>query len=299
VSKAPAVEAARPFVKWAGGKRFVASALDELGLLPGPGMYKTYVEPFVGGGALFFRLRPSRALLNDANEELIRAYRAIKEDVGRLTSALAAHEKAHNHVSSPDQEAYYYSVRAQDPRFLAPVERAARFIYLNRTCFNGLYRVNSKGVFNVPIGRYANPTICDPTRLQAAHYALQGASLRCGDFRLLGPLVERGDFVYCDPPYVPVSATANFTSYTADSFSETDQHDLALLAGEWAERGAKVLLSNSDAPSVRKTYKRAGFQTTSISVPRAINSNGARRGRIAESVFFNYDPVPRQQRLET
>jgi len=262
----------RPFLKWAGGKRQLLPRI--LALVPT--RVRTYVEPFIGGGALFFALagarRFERAVLGDVNGELINCYETIRDDVESVIVRLSRLRNT---------PATYYAIRRQSPERLEPAARAARVIYLNRCGFNGLYRVNSDGVFNVPFGRYARPKICDPERLRAASRALAGVELVRGDFRTvigrrrLGP----DDFVYLDPPYVPISKTASFTGY-AGGFSMDDQERLAKLLRKLADKGVPALLSNSDCADTRRLYE--GLTIESLPARRAINSVASRRGPVAE-----------------
>jgi len=266
------IAAARPFLKWAGGKRQLLPRI--LALVPP--RVRTYVEPFLGGGAVFFALasqrRFERAVLGDVNGELINCYETVRDDVEDLIARLA---RLRNTPTA------YYAIRRQQPERLEPAARAARVIYLNRCGFNGLYRVNSDGLFNVPFGRYARPKICDPERLRAASRALAGVELVRGDFkavigrRRLGP----DDFVYLDPPYVPISKTASFTGY-AGGFSMDDQERLARLLRRLAATGVPGLLSNSDCADTRRLY--AGLVFESLPARRAINSVASRRGPVAE-----------------
>jgi DNA adenine methylase len=263
--------AASPFLKWAGGK---GQLLPEL-LARVPPKLGTYHEPFLGSGAFFFALRAAgrlkRARLCDANEELINAFCAVRDDV----EAVIGHLRRH----TADAE-HFYEVRALDPANLSPSERAARLIYLNRTCFNGLYRVNTRGRFNVPYGRYQNPRICDPPRLEAASAALRGVELVCEPFGDALTRAKRGDFVYLDPPYVPVSKSASFTAYSAGGFGPVEQKRLARDAMALAERGVHVLLSNADVPVVHDLY--ADCLRERVQAARAINSKGDRRGKVSE-----------------
>lgn len=259
---------AKPFLKWAGGK---TSLLPEI--LPRlPKKIRTYYEPFVGGGAVFFALavenRFKRSVLGDANEELIETYLAVRDDLGGLLPRLKAHAVKHS-------EDYFYKVRASRGSY-----GPARFIYLNRTCFNGLYRVNRKGEFNVPFGKYANPTICDEENLRACTVALSDVELLAMDFDSSTTGASRGDAVYFDPPYVPASDTANFTAYVKGGFGPETQERLHGVAERLAKRGAHVLLSNSDTPFVRKLYK--GWKIERVEAPRRINSKGEKRGNVGE-----------------
>lgn len=271
----------RPFIKWAGGKRRLLSELvPEL-----PGDWGRYHEPFVGGGALFFDLASRRvpeltswAVLSDANRRLVRTYRAVRDAPERLIARLQQHAASHGEES-------YYAVRALDPdAFVDDVEVAAWFIYLNKTAFNGLYRVNKKGRFNVPIGRYDNPNICDVDGILQASVALQGAELHHEGFEGVLDRAVAGDVVYFDPPYVPASKTASFTDYTQDGFSLADQARLRDTARALKERGVHVILSNSDTPMVRDLY-RDQFELRHVLCGRSINSKGSQRGRVGELVI--------------
>ncbi len=257
----------RPFLKWAGGK---TQLLPQI-LARFPKVYRRYHEPFVGGGAVFFGLLPARAILSDINADLVATYAAIRDDVGAVIAALEEHEVSETH---------YYAVRAQQPGELTAVAAAARTIYLNRTCFNGLYRVNRRGEFNVPFGRYTNPTVCNSENLRAVSAALARVDLRCEDALAIGKRAQPGDLVYFDPPYDPVSPTASFTSYAKGGFGKEEQTALAEVFRSLAERGVNVVLSNSDTPFVRKLYK--GFRLEKVFARRAINSRADRRGVVSE-----------------
>ena len=271
---------ARPFVKWAGGK---TQLLTEL-LAAAPAQIETYYEPFLGGGALFFALqaqeRFKRAVLSDSNEELINAYSHVRDHVDELVRALRVHERKYRSREAEARAEYFYTIRGK--RLTCDLGGAANLIFLNKTCFNGLYRVNSSGGFNVPHGRYANPMICDEKNLRAASEALSTVELRVGDFAEAAAEAGPGDFVYFDPPYVPLSATANFTSYTSQAFHLADQQRLATTAESLARQGAAVTLSNSGHPDVAQLYAEAGFALETVNATRAINSNGARRGAVRE-----------------
>ena len=268
----------RPFVKWAGGKRRLLNDLRPLI----PEHFGRYHEPFVGGGALFFNLASRRnpepepwATLSDANRRLVRTYRAVRDVPDRLLERLAQLESDHD-------KDHFYAVRALDPdSFVDDVEVAAWFIYLNKTAFNGLYRVNRKGRFNVPIGRYDRPNICDPSAIRAASAALQGAEIHNEGFEKVLDRAQPGDVVYFDPPYVPASKTASFTDYTRDGFTIDDQARLRDVASELKLRGVRVILSNSDVPVVRDLY-RSGFDLQTVKCGRSINSKASARGRVGE-----------------
>ncbi|MBI5490704.1 MAG: DNA adenine methylase [Deltaproteobacteria bacterium] len=266
-------DAPRPFLKWAGGKGQLLEQYRPLF----PRRFGRYHEPFVGGGAVFFHLRPPQATLSDDNADLIDCLLAVRDDLPAVIDALGRHRY---------EKEYYYAVRAQDPAALPLAERAARMIFLNRTCFNGLYRVNSKGGFNVPFGRYSNPTICDAPNLHACARALKQAQIERGPFGSVLDRARRGDFVYFDPPYHPLSKTAYFTAYAKGGFREEDQRELARVFAELDRRGVLVMLSNSDTPLVRELYK--GLRIVRVQATRSINSKGARRGAITELVVLNY-----------
>jgi DNA adenine methylase len=282
VARLGSVDAATPIVKWVGGKSKLLGELEARV----PGSYRRYFEPFLGGGALFFRLTPAAgaAALSDTNAELIGCYRAVRDDVEGVIAALLRHRRAHS-------DAHFYRVRegwnagAPSPSRTADVERAAAFLYLNKTCYNGLWRVNRRGAFNVPVGRYDNPSILDAARLRAAARALAGQILEVAPFESALVSAERGDFVYFDPPYHPVSDTAHFTSYTADKFGPDDQERLAAAFRALDARGCAVMLSNSDTPFVRRLY--AGHRIDRVWCARAINSRGDRRGAVAEVIVTN------------
>lgn len=272
----PIVAAPGPFLKWAGGKGQLLAQLEAYL----PREFAAYHEPFVGSGALFFRLagqrRIRRASLSDVNPELINCYRVIRDSVEQLIVGLEAHQAAHGRE-------HYYAVRALDrspERLSDPVERAARMIYLNRTCYNGLWRVNRQGHFNVPMGRYDKPRILDAPNLRAASLTLADVEIAVRPFESILERAQPGDLVYFDPPYVPMTSTANFTSYTADAFGETDQQRLAEVFRALAARGCKLILSNSDTPLVRDLY--AGFRIETVYASRMINSQVRGRGRVAE-----------------
>ena len=265
---------AAPVIKWVGGK---TKLLHEL-ISRMPETYGRYYEPFAGGAAMFFRLAPKRAVLADANKDLVALYTAIASDPNAVIRRLQHHREAHD-------EDHYYAMRAkwnEDHASWPAAERAATFIYLNKTCFNGLWRVNRAGAFNVPIGRYTDPPICVPDAVRAASHVLARAELRCGDYKSAVHDAKAGDFLYFDPPYDPVTPTANFTSYSADGFSADHQRELAATAKALVERGCKVMLSNSDTPFIRSLYR--GMRVERVKCPRAINSNAAKRGDVDEVV---------------
>ncbi len=268
-------------IKWVGGKtKLLPELISRL-----PGTFRRYYEPFVGGAALYFRVAPTQAVLNDYNPDLIGLYTALRRDVTGVIKKLALHRAQHS-------EAHYYDVRTRwNDREVAwtTAERAATFIYLNKTCFNGLWRVNRSGAFNVPIGRYVDPPICVPDTLRAAQKVLATSELRCGDYREAVADAGRGDFLYFDPPYDPLTPTASFTSYTPRAFGTEQQAELAETARELVARGCRVMLSNHDTPLVRSLYK--GFRVDRVKCSRAINSNAAKRGDVDEVIVTGgYEP---------
>ena len=265
---------ARPFLKWAGGKTYLLPKLLSLA----PHNFRTYIEPFVGGGALFFALSAKDSLIADSNPELINAYEVVRDKVELLIADLQKHENS---------KAYFYAVRKQNPSELTDIERASRLIYLNRTCFNGLYRVNRSGQFNVPFGNYKNPTIYNPEILRTASRRLRDTKIICSDFRtLLEDTPREDDFVYLDPPYVPVGVYSDFKRYTKDFFSMKEQEELATLMGCLTKKKVKVMLSNSFNDKVRALY--SGYRQEVVYAPRYINKNGSGRGLIKELVVVNY-----------
>ena len=277
VDFSPAIKhGTQPFVKWAGGKRSLIPSLAK----HFPKTITTYWEPFVGGGAVFFAFahRMERAFLSDTNEDLVITYQVVKTDVDALIERLGKHQRKHRERQGKryaDGKTYYQRVRAQEPT--DPVEVAARFVYLNKTCFNGLYRVNKNGRFNVPEGRYAQPAICNAEQLRAAHHVLAKATIQLGDFsRVVAP--DKGDFIYCDPPY-----DGCFTSYQADGFRGDSQLRLQDRAKAWAKSGATVVLSNADTDAMRALY--AGWKIHAATAPRSINANGDGRGAAAELII--------------
>jgi DNA adenine methylase len=263
---------AGPFVKWAGGKTSLLAELHK----HVPRRLRRYHEPFVGGGALFFSLQPRRALLADSNGELIHAYLQVRDGACAVLDALATHvyERAH-----------FEAVRAVDPLSLAAAARAARFIYLNKTCFNGLWRVNRAGRFNVPFGRYKDPSFLDAAALIRASQALRNARIQRAPFELSLEEARPGDFVYLDPPYDPVSATASFTSYTKDAFVWHDQERLAAACAALNRRGVRFLLSNSATERVRKLYR--AFEQRIVHAPRHVSCKADGRGLVDELLVFN------------
>lgn len=302
---------ARPFLKWAGGKRQLLPQLRRFV----PTRFDQYFEPFLGSGALFFDLASSdkiegrNAWLTDVNRDLLGTYCAIAEHAEAIIAALNEHERHHRKSS----QEHFYRVRdllfnpQRSPLFglspAAPIEDypaalAAMFIYLNRTGFNGLFRLNSRGQFNVPAGRYTNPRICDAENIRAVATVLRsrGVEIGYGGFELVLKRAKKGDLLYFDPPYAPVSDTANFTGYTAFGFSSDDQRQLQAVVIELAHRGCHVILSNSTAPIIRELYdtsrkaRRAGLRARTVAARRAINSKASHRGDVAEYIISNVIP---------
>ena len=278
---------AKPFVKWVGGKSQLLKQFE--GLFPQD--FNKYIEPMVGGGAVFFHLFNTKnigdkTVLLDVNPELMGCYQVIKEDVENLILELAKLAKRYN--QSPKD--FFYQVRERDRQKgfeqRPAVELAARTIFLNKTCYNGLYRVNNGGTFNTPFGKYKNPKICDEENLRAVAHALQNVQLLTSDFETVAKLASVGDFIYFDPPYHPLSETAKFTSYTKNGFKKEDQVRLRDTFAVLAKKGCQVMLSNSDTEFIRDLYK--GFDTHTVYAKRYINSNPNHRGEITEIVVTSY-----------
>lgn len=263
----------KPPIKWAGGKR---QLLPQFGPLF-PDQYNLYIEPFLGGGAVFFYLAPAHAVLIDNNPELINFYKVVQQNLESLIADLGQHQ---------NNSEYYYSIRALNPAELNPVARASRFLYLNKTGFNGLFRLNRSGKFNVPFGRYKNPQYINQANLQTVSEQLQRAMIIHGDFTLATQYAVPGSFVYLDPPYHPLSKTALFTSYTQESFTENDQMRLAATFRDLDRKGCWLMQSNSDTPLIHELYQ--GFDIRKVTARRAINSKADRRGVVSELVIRNY-----------
>lgn len=270
----------RPFLKWAGGK---TQLLPEL-MHRIPEEFNNYYEPFCGRGALFYELQPVKAYISDINEELINSYIIVRDKVEDLIKSLSKHVYESN---------YFYKLRnldrALDYKNWSNIEKASRLIYLNKTCFNGLYRVNSKGEFNVPFGRYTNPKICDSVNLRACSQALKGVSIDVSPFETIVAKAQAGDFVYFDPPYAPLSATSNFTSYSKDKFDLEMQVKLRDVCDALDKKKVKFMLSNSSAPLVLELYK--DYTVEKVAAVRAINSKASNRGEVLEVIVRNYGAV--------
>lgn len=274
----------KPFVKWAGGKRQLIPILHQ----NLPEAFGTYYEPFLGGGALLFHIltdkNGQKCSISDLNSDLVLAYTTIRDRIDALISSLKNHEKNYQ----KDSKSYYYSVRESNPR--NEVEKTSRLIFLNRTCFNGLYRVNSKGKFNVPLGKYTNPNIVNEENLRAVSSILQTnrISIKCRDFESVLRDAKKGDLVYFDPPYQPVSSTANFTSYTTKDFTYDDLTRLAELCLKLDSKECHVLLSNSDSKEVSDIFAKKPWKITRIEANRSINSNSKKRTGHFELLIKNY-----------
>ncbi len=271
----------RPFLKWAGGKTQLLPQLARF--YPPRGSIKRYIEPFLGSGAVFFHFKalvaPKSAILWDNNRELVETFQAVRDEVERVIELLREHKDLHS------KEHFLKIRRIRVKKQRKPSEIAARLIYLNKTCFNGLYRVNSRGEFNVPFGKYLKPSILNEQGLRRASRQLAGAEIAEKDFRMVLCAAQAGDFVYLDPPYHPRSDTAYFTSYTRDSFGEKDQRELAEVYRALDEKGCLLVLSNSDTNLVRQLYK--DFKKVEVSARRNINSRADRRGPIKERLVVN------------
>lgn len=270
-------EPIRPFVKWVGGKRQLLDILNAAS--PAKGRLSTdsrYYEPFIGGGALLFSRQPFTATISDINPGLINCYAVIRDDVDALIKSLHKHKNTEEH---------FYKVRAKSVQTMSPIQRASRFVFLNKTCFNGLYRENKSGQFNAPYGRYTNPKIVDEANLRAisAYLANNRIEILHSGYQHVLNTVKAGDFLYFDPPYAPMSKTADFTAYTSAGFNMKDQHELAKTFAELDRRGAKVMLSNSNTDAIRELYKHFRIQT--VYATRAINCNGTGRGKEANEVL--------------
>lgn len=298
---------ARPFLKWAGGKRQLLAQIDAW--LPPElknGRIHRYVEPFIGGSAVFFHVAqryPAREYyISDQNGDLILAYQTLQRSVEEVIALLMEMQRHYHPLARDEQEQYFYQVRAEFNQSVGrattvglpdPIRQTAQLIFLNRTCFNGLFRVNSKGAFNVPFGRYDRPTICDEGNLRAAAAVLQRAQIQHGDFEACRPYVDGHTFVYFDPPYRPLSQSASFTAYASHAFNDDEQVRLAAFYRELDGRCAKLMLSNSD-PHNEDPHDRffqrlyQGYQIHKVQANRAINSNATQRGKISELLITNY-----------
>lgn len=270
-----------PVLKWVGGKRQLLDVI--IPLIP---KHSTYVEPFIGGGAVFFEIQPKKAIINDYNQELINVYNVIKDSSEQLIEKLEEHDK----LNSQD---YFYEIRAFDRNLefenLTDIEKAARIIYLNKTCYNGLYRVNSSGQFNTPYGKYRNPNIVNAPTIRAVSNYLNTNNIKIltGDYKNALKGLRKGAFVYFDPPYVPISNSASFTGYTEGGFNLKNQEELKKQCDLLNKRNIKFLLSNSDCEFIRDLYK--DYKIITVQAKRNINRNGNSRGDINEVLVMNYE----------
>ena len=297
-------EKARPFVKWAGGKGSLISQLSNF--YPYElknGIIERYIEPFVGGGAVLIDILQNydvrQAYAFDINMDLINSYNVIKNNVEELITNLKRMETEYLQLEQEERKNYFYNKRNEYNDYTLQeneqnVQRAAQFIYLNRTCFNGLYRVNKDGKFNVPVGSYKNPTICDEENLRNLSELIQNVQFQYGDYRRSMEYVTENTFVYFDPPYRPLNMTSGFTSYTKEDFNDDNQRELATFYRELNERNAKLMLSNSNPKNINEEDQffdniYQGFNIDEIYASRMINANSNGRGKISEILVTNYN----------
>jgi DNA adenine methylase len=273
---------AQPFLKWAGGKRQLLPAIKEYL----PAKFTEYYEPFIGAGAVLFSLQPKKSTINDTNSELVSCYQIIKDRPEELLKLCQKHQENNS-------KEYYYQLREQDRQDdfnrRTPVERAARIIYLNKTCFNGLFRVNNSGQFNVPYGKYKNPVIADPAVIKAISAYLNQAQVQIlnVDFEQAVSKAKNGAFIYFDPPYHPLSDTSSFTGYSMNGFGEQEQIRLKELCDRLTDKGCQVLASNSAAPLIKSLYNDPRYEVVEVKATRAINVVASKRGRINELLIYN------------
>ncbi|MGE9984119.1 DNA adenine methylase [Desulfovibrio sp. SGI.169] len=267
-----------PILKWVGGKRQLLN--DILPLIQSKG---TYIEPFLGGGAVLFAHQPKKAIVNDYNSELMNVYKVVKNNPEQLIKSLQVH-----YVNNSEE--YFYEIRELDRtekyKLMSMIEKASRIIYLNKTCYNGLYRVNSSGYFNSPYGRYKNPNIVNipVIRAMSKYFNDNEITLLQGDYKEALKKARRGSFVYLDPPYMPISSSANFTGYTENGFGYKQQQELKKECDKLREKGIKFAQSNSDCTEIRELYKEYTIKT--VQAKRAINSNSAKRGDVNEVLIY-------------
>lgn len=298
--------AARPFVKWAGGKTQLLDALVERA----PRDIDTYYETFLGGGAMFFRLlsdpdlAPRRAVLNDLNRDLVTVYEVVRDQVEQLIDHLGRTAEGYLAADDEERSRLFYAERSRLPD--GRLDVAARFIFLNKTCFNGLYRVNRKGEFNVPHGKYRSPRILDEQGLRDASAAMREVEVTCADFEVALAAPRAGDFVYLDPPFEPLSKTSSFTGYTQGAFDRLEQRRLKWAVDDLTARGVRVMLSNSPQDYIRGLYtadrgpyEGARYRLDGVPARRAINSRGDRRGPIEELIVLNYPAGEERRNLES
>lgn len=277
------IVSAKPFIKWVGGKSQLLSQLDPLF----PKKFGTYFEPFLGGGAVFYYLQPKKAVLNDVNETLIQTYKYIKEDPSKLIKGLQALEKKYVSTSAEERDIFYYEIRSKYNK-LPPSDfkRSIYFLFLNRTAFNGIHRENSKGEFNVPSGKYKSPKIVDPENLLSVSKMLQDVELINSDFMSAVKKAKKGDFVYFDPPYHPLTDAPSFTSYHKNTFGKEEQIKLRDTFVELDKKGVYVMLSNSFTPFIKELYSE--YRQIPVQASRMVNAKASGRGKISEIVVLNY-----------
>lgn len=275
----------QPILKWVGGKR---QLLKDIVPLIKQHEFTTYVEPFVGGGAVLFDIQPQNAIINDFNAELINLYTVIKNAPEQLINALKTHSKKHS-------KDYYYEVRGWDRKETyqsrSAVEKAARTIYLNKTCFNGLYRVNSNGYFNSPCGDYKNPNIVNEELIKklSEYFNNANITMKCGDYKQALCDLDKNAFVYLDPPYMPISKSSSFVSYTKGGFDYDKQKELKSECDKLTQQGIKFLQSNSDCPEIRELYK--DYTILTVKANRHINSDASKRGAVNEVLIHNFNQI--------
>lgn len=277
-------ENARPFLKWVGGKGSVIAELRRFF----PESYDNYFEPFVGGGAVFFSLKTKKSTINDINQSLMSAYINIRDHVDELIEELEKIQIEYHSLDSDNQKIKFYKIREEYNALKDrnSIRRTVLLIFLNKTCFNGMYRENKSGGFNVPFNKSRKPTICDEINLREISEILKHTAILSGSYRQAVKKAKKGDFIYFDPPYQPLSKTASFTSYSKDDFGEKDQIELKELIDELTARGCKVMMSNSYTKFIISLYK--DYKQHRIYAGRLINSNASKRGKISEIVVTNY-----------
>lgn len=274
LDQSPVLAKGQPFLKWAGGK---TQLLQEL-VSKVPKSFNIYFEPFLGSGALYFALSPQQAVISDINDDLINAFKIVRDHPEELISQLSTFENSKEN---------FYEIRAQSVNDLSTIERAARLIYLNRTCFNGLYRVNKSGQFNVPYAYYKNPDLIQGPKIMADSDLLQGADILHASFEDVLKEARKHDFIYLDPPYNPLGGYSDFKRYNKEQFHKEDHEKLAQLYNELSDRGCYVMLSNSDTPFTRELYKDWRIET--VFAKRMINCDATKRGEVTEIIVTNYD----------
>jgi DNA adenine methylase len=280
------VSTPQPYLKWVGGKRQLISQIHKYL----PAMINKYIEPFLGGGSMLFYLLPNKAIISDINSELINCYKVINSDIGKLLEHLEVHKQEYYKRTIEERKKYYYQLRELDREEffdinLTPIERASRTIFLNKTCFNGLYRVNSKGQFNSPFGYYKKPMIYEKNNLLNISKLLQNVIILNCSYEEAVKYAKKGDFIYFDPPYHPISNTSSFTSYSKERFGEEEQIKLAKTFSNLDNKGCKVMLSNSHCDFTLELYK--DYNINIIEAKRSINSDGNKRGKIKEILVMN------------